>query len=106
MSGLSENAVPPPPQPPHGRRNWVEPHDKSKPKWVVHPHEVASLPPCAECRRPFQLDAAKGVSGGIVILFGNDKAGGPLKTYYHGYPDVQGKGGCYAEAEAKGFPNG
>lgn len=103
--GLSDSLAPKP-APTPGRRNWVEPSDKHKPKWVVPPHEVASLPPCAECKRPFKLDGANGVSGGIVVMFGSDKTGKALKTYYHGYPDVPGRGGCYAAAEKKGFPNG
>lgn len=102
MSNESLTPQPPPP-PPRKGRHWVEPSDKSKPKWVVPPAEVPSLPPCPECGQPFKLDAAKGVSGGVVIVFDSDKSGKPVKRYYHGY-DVPGSDHCYSRAERKGFP--
>ncbi len=82
------------------KRDRYEPSDPKPPAWAVPPDQVAKLPPCKQCGRPFRLDAARGVAGGLVTL---DLGGGEL-AYYHGYPEVPGKGSCYAAAERAGFP--
>lgn len=81
-------------------RDRYEPGDEKVPAWAVPPGEVAKLPPCRHCGKPFVLDAAKGVAGGLVKL---DVGGGEF-YYYHGYPEVRGKGSCYSAADRAGFP--
>ncbi len=84
-----------------GKRDRYEPSDK-RPTWAVPPEEIAKGKlSCDECGKPFALDAAKGVAGGLVIF---DEGGGKKKLY-HGYPELRGKASCYGRAEAKGFPD-
>jgi hypothetical protein len=80
-----------------GKRDRYEPSDP-RPAWGLSVEEFTRLT-CAECGRPFEADAARGVKGGLVIV---DDGG--TKKYYHGYPERPQPGSCYSRAERKGFP--
>ena len=79
-------------------RDRYEPSDPKVPGWVVPKDQVASLPPCRECGKPFKLDGAGGVSGGLAIVDTDEG-----KLYYHGYPENTRARDCYRKALDKGF---
>lgn len=65
------------------------------PAGALSAEEVAQTQICAHCKKPFILDAARGIKGGVMVV----NVGPQQYEYYHGYPGRRGGSRtCYAQA--------